>query len=707
MEKERSAAIVGAGYIAEFHVAAARAVPGVTVRAVCDVDLERAKRFAAAAGIDRAYGSLRELLEAEKVDVVHVLTPPNRHVSPAEEALSAGVDVLVEKPLAHSVEACRALRRLAAERGRALGTSHNFLYYEAYQRLVADLREGRFGRLDQIDIVWNKELGQLSGGPFGAWMLAEPRNILFEVAPHSFAHCHNLVGELDSLEAHPFDPVTLPGGRRFFRRWEILGWRDATSVRIRLSFVEGYPESYIHVRGSVASATVDFETSTYVVHEHTPHLLDVDRYLDVTTSAGDSFVQATRTLAKFVMGKAGVQRTEGSPFGRSIARAVRAFYASLGGPLEEGVSAEMGEAAVALGERVAARAGLDAERAAERVEVPAEAPVVREPKVLVIGGTGFIGRALVRRLVARGHGVRVLARAPSAASELSRLGVELVRGDFLKPESVRAALGGIEEVFHLARGDGKTWEDYLDRDVEPTSRVAELCLEAGVRRLYYASSIAIYDAGVPGASITEETEPVAAMLRANPYARSKAENEARLLELWRRRGLPVVIFRPGIVLGRGSSPRHWGIAAWPYPSVARLYGDGNNELPIVLVEDVAEAMVKAIDVPGIEGESFNLTSPPCITANEYLDELEGRGRIRFRRVPTSPERLYGEAIAKWAVKSLAGTLPRPAYSDWRGRTFASTFDASKARERLGWTPETSRAVLVERGIHAPAEELLR
>ncbi len=629
-------AIVGAGYIARYHLDAARAVPGVTVRAVCDVKHRRAEQFADAAGIDGVYSDLGKLLEAEEINVIHVLTPPHLHVGPVQQALRAGVDVLVEKPMAHSVEACRELSRLAEVNGCAFGTSHNFLYFEAYERLVSDLRQGRLGRIDQVDIVWNKEFGQLSSGPFGAWALKAPRNILFEVAPHSFAHCQHLVGDLDALEAHPFDAVTLPSGARFFRRWEIMGWAGATSVRIRFSFIDGYPEHYVHVRGSVASASVDFERSTYVVHEHSPHLLDVDRFIDVTSSAKDTAAQATGTLAKFVLAKAGVRKTEGNPFCRSIARAVRAFYDSRSGPLDEGVSPEMGEAAVRLAERVATAAQPSVRESVAEPGSAAPEPAKREPSVLVIGGTGFIGRALVRRLVEQGYGVRVLARDPSNASDLAGLGVELVRGDFLDEESIRAALAGIDQVFHLARGSGNAWEEYLKYDVEPTRRLAEVCLELGVKRFYYASSIAIYEAGTPGASITEETKPVRSMLRANVYARSKAENEAQLLELWRSSRLPAVIFRPGIVLGKGGSPRHWGVAAWPYSSIARLYGRGNNPLPIVLVEDVADAMVKAMDVRGIEGESFNLMSDPCITANEYLDEFEQRANIKLRRVSASP-----------------------------------------------------------------------
>ncbi len=106
------------------------------------------------------------MLEAESIDVVHVTTPPHVHAGPVEQALRAGVDVLVEEADgAHSSELCRKLAQVAKQEGRAFGTSHNFLYYEAHERLVSDLRAGRLGQIDQVDIVWNKELGQLRRAP--------------------------------------------------------------------------------------------------------------------------------------------------------------------------------------------------------------------------------------------------------------------------------------------------------------------------------------------------------------------------------------------------------------------------------------------------------------------------------------------------------------------------------------------------------------
>lgn len=699
-------ALLGAGYISDYHYSALRLLPNVEVRAICDLNLTLAQQFATAKGISKVYGDLGEMLSQEHLDVVHILTPPHVHFPTACQALQAGVDALIEKPLCHTVAHCQELRQRAEAAGRVIGVSHNFLYFPVYEKLALDLRSGRLGQIDQVDIVWNKELGQLKGGPFGAWMLQTPKNILFEVAPHSFAHLVHLLGQPDCLSVDVRDKVELPKGLEFYRRWEIRGWKGNTSIRLRFSFIDGYSEHYIHVRGTNAAARVDFENNTYVCQEHTPYLLDLDRFANVATTARESILQAGGTLANAVLSKMRLSKAAG-PFQYSIARTVESFYNGREAKLDERIAPEIGEAAVALAEWVARETDVPMPEKTLSGPTALVEPSAQKSTVLVLGGTGFIGRALVRRLRQEGYGVRILARNPSSCPpELQNLQVEIVKGDFTAPNAVEAALDGIDYVYHLARGNGKTWSEFLKSDVEPTRKVGELCLKQGVKRLFYASSIAIYYAGKNAASITEETEPNAGIMRAAPYARSKVENERSLLELHRQKGLPLVIFRPGVVLGSGGSPYHWGIAAWPYSSVCSLYGDGNNPLPLVLVDDVADAMVRAINVPGIEGESYNLTSTACITANEYLDEFEHKAGIKLRRVPTAAWRVYISALAKWAIKSI-GRDPNaafPSYADYEGRSFAALFESSKAERQLGWCPVKDRETLIRQGIHIPVEE---
>ena len=154
----------------------------------------------------KAYGSLEELLAAEKLDAVHILLPPDRHFEAARSLLEAGIDVFLEKPMCDHAADCERLVRLAAERGVRLGVGHNFLFAEPYEQLRRDLRGGLLGRLDDVTITWHRPLPQATHGPFDTWMLRDPRNILIEIGSHSAAHMLDLVGEPDEMHVHAVEP---------------------------------------------------------------------------------------------------------------------------------------------------------------------------------------------------------------------------------------------------------------------------------------------------------------------------------------------------------------------------------------------------------------------------------------------------------------------------------------------------------------------
>ena len=322
------------------------------------------------------------------------------------------------------------------------------------------------------------------------------------------------------------------------------------------------------------------------------------------------------------------------------------------------------------------------------------------PTVLVLGGTGFIGRALIKRLRQDGLAVRALVRDTTGqAALLAHQGIELATGDFTDPRSVGAALDGIQHVFHLARGAGSTWDDYLRLDVEPTRRLAELCCARGIG-LYYTSSIAIYDGGRAGDVITESTPPSGQAMRINLYARAKVANERLLAEMHRKRGLNVVVFRPGIVIGAGGSPYHPGVGAWPSSSLCHPWGDGRQRLPFVLVDDCADAMVRALHQSGIAGESFNLVGDPCLSGHEYLDALERIAGTRIRRVRMPTWWLFARSAAKWGLQTLAHAPERrmPSYRYIEGLSCRASYKPDLAKQRLEWTPAADATLLIERGI---------
>ena len=507
---------------------------------------------------------------------------------------------------------------------------------------------------------------------------------------------------------HPWDPVELPRGLRFYRRWEIIAWKGTTSVRVRLSFVDGYPEHYIHVRGSQSVARADFETNTYVCLDHTPHLLDVDRFLTVRDGV-EGRRRAGRRHAR------GLRAHEDGheQGGRALPAQHRAHRRSV-------LRRASRRSRCARGRRHRRGGGrarrVDREGSeSPRADREGDAPPRRDHDPTHDGPSPEgarhrrhgVHRACARPQAARRRPGRATAR-PRSEHRTRRICSGRTSTSCAATSPISSAsprhCPASSVVYHLARGNGNTWPEFQKYDVAPTKALAELCLQHEVGRFIYTSSIALYNAGKGVGTITEDTPPGRRVT--DPYARSKVENEANLFALHREKGFPVVILRPGIVLGRGGTPAALGRGGWPYPSVARLWGEGNNKLPIVLVDDCVDAMVRAMTMPGIDGRSYNLVGPPLLTANEYLDELEARAGIKLRRVPTSSWQYYGEALAKWAIKKV-GRDPnarRPTFADWDGRTFAATLDGGRAEAELGWRPCRDRDALVRDGIWGPTDE---
>lgn len=718
--------LLGTGYIASWHADALKAVKGATLSAVCDRNIALARSFASKCKLpeDRAFASVEAMLSAPgpKLDVVHVLLPPEHHAPAAEALIDAGVHVFLEKPMGVSAAECAGLVAKAEAKGVALAVNHNFLFAPAYERLRADVRSGRIGRLDRIDLTWHRPLGQLQGGPFDIWMLRDPANILLEIGPHLVSALLDLAGdrgrELEPMTARAGNPATLPGGGTFYRRWQVDAGGDALAASLSLAFGPGFDEHAARARGALAVGAADLERDVYVLREHTPAGMDADRYRRSLAEAGALKAQARRTLASYALSKFKIVKV-GSPYGASMVGAMRRLYEDLaaGRPVDRRLSGAFGAEVVATCERLG-REGVEAARAkgpAAVATAPPAAPAVAapssRPEILVLGATGFIGRALVRRLADAGRPVRILARNPGRIpDELRREGVEVAIGDLSRPEDVDRALEGITGVVHLARAMVKQWSEYLEQDVAVTRRLAEACLARGVRRFVYTGTIDSYYAGAKAGTITEETPLDPLIARRNYYARAKATSEAELLEMHRDRGLPLVIARPGIVIGPGGSPFHWGVGMWSYQAVCQLWGDGATPLPLVLVDDVADGLIACLDVPGIEGESFNLCADSGVTARGYIKALDAAAGSAHQVHAVPIRKYYLNDMAKWVVKCAVGHPDRhrrPAYRDWESRSQRARFDCSKARRVLGWKPVDDPEEMLRRGVAEPTAEALR
>jgi len=703
--RRRRVALLGSGYIADWHAQALASVPGVDLVAVCDRVLPKAQALAAKFGIPQVYDSLEKMLAAETLDAVHILLPPDRHFEAACTVIEARADVLLEKPMCDQAQHCDELVQLAAYRRVRLGVGHNFLFAEPYEKLRQDVRTGVLGRIDEVTITWRRPLPQAVHGPFDIWMLRDPRNILIEIGSHSVAHMLDLVGAPDQMRVEPSNPVDLPTGRRFYRRWQVNALKGQTAIELRFNFAAGFSEYTIHVRGSLAAATVDFERNTYTLHQHRAADPDFENYGMLVTQARDLKKQARQTLLNYLKAKLHLTK-RGNPYGASIARAMDAFYNPAG--MDERVDGRTAASVIRLCRQMGALANLPAEEIGP-FERPAAIPAEKAPGILILGATGFIGKELVRQLVAKGRPVRLLVRSMgNLPPQLRSAGVEVHVGDMANAEDLKRAMARVKCVVHLARANVKSWADYRQFEIAATQRVAETALEAGVKRFVYTGTIDSYYAGAKAGVITEATPLDPQIAHRNLYARAKAVSEELLTQMHRERGLPLVIVRPGIVIGRGGSPFHWGVGMWWHEAVCQIWGKGENKLPLVLVEDVARGLIAAMDVPEIQGQSFNLVADPCLTAQEYLDELDRAGGIRVQRLATPVWRFYALDMIKWVVKVAVRHPERrmPSYRDWESRTQRAQFDCSSAKRVLRLNLSKTRENLVENGIEEPLREAL-
>jgi len=389
-----------------------------------------------------------------------------------------------------------------------------------------------------------------------------------------------------------------------------------------------------------------------------------------------------------------------SPYALGFQQSVTAFYAAVttGKPVDprfSGAAASLGIGAIGQ--------TLDLLPPPVSPPVPQPLPTPIAADIAVIGGTGFIGRALTRALVAEGHRVRVLSRG--GANPFADLGqaIEMVPVALTDADGLRRAMARIDTVYHLAKAEEPTWEAYLENDVAVTERIAAAVLAAGVRRLVYTGTIASYDASRADRPITEATG-FGPMDNRNLYARSKALCEARLTDLHRHKGLGLVIARPGIVVGPGGPLQHWGIGRWHGAGAVRIWGDGRNALPFVLVDDVADALVHMAGTPGIEGQSFNLIGDTMLSARDYFSAIHRLTNTRIRVTAGNLTVFYLGDMVKYLLKRHVlrrKGLRAPLLLDWKSRACRSPFRNDRAKEVLGWAPEQDAAAFARRAIIHP------
>jgi predicted dehydrogenase/nucleoside-diphosphate-sugar epimerase len=654
--------LIGAGAISEHHALALARVPNARLIGFVDRDSERARLRAERFGV-KTYASIADAA-ADGANVAHILVPPAAHAAVALECIAHGMHVLVEKPLATSVADCEAIGRAAREKGVVATVGHSLLFDPELATARRLIGAGAIGEIVSVDYIRSSEYPSYSGGPRPPHY-ANPGEPFRDLGVHAVYVLQSLLGEIRS--AAPLfrslggDPLLA------YDEWSCTFDHERGFGTVRLSWNVRPIQSLLIVQGTAGVMRVDLFHMFVSLRRTRPMPKAALRIFNTLTDSLRPLFEMPKNTLLFMLKRR--RQYQG------IHSFVADFYARLARGDGPAITVADGTAAVRWTQAVAS--------AAEQAFVPwnDRHPVGSSCDVLVTGGSGKLGSATVDALLAQGKRVRVLARRPPSLP--LREGLEYVVGDLGDPNDVDRAMRGAASVVHAGAAMTGDWNRFYGATVVGTQNVIAAAERFGVRRVVHVSSLSVVDwAGSDGRSGIDESAPYepCAELRGS-YTRAKLESERLVVAAAQAGKINAVILRPGQIFGRRQPVLTAAVCRKVGP-VNLVLGDGRLQLPLVYVDDVVAAIVKALEVEVANGTVVQLVDPARLTQNDVLRICKpGGATIRLPR----PLVFALGRLSEVALGMLGRQSPLGVYR-LRSGLARIDFRSEAARRILGWEP---------------------
>jgi nucleoside-diphosphate-sugar epimerase len=324
-----------------------------------------------------------------------------------------------------------------------------------------------------------------------------------------------------------------------------------------------------------------------------------------------------------------------------------------------------------------------------------------QDRILVTGAAGFVGKRVVEALLSKGfRNVRCLVRSERGLRQLhaaiepyrEEAHIEILHGNLVSPRDCTAATENVAVIYHLAAGAGqKSVPDAYLNSVVATRNLLEAAIQQKcMKRLVNVSSLAVYDVASKRGKVLDETCPVDVHpeVNADAYEFAKVKQDEIVVEYMENRSIPIVIVRPGYVLGPGKRAISGRVGIGTFGRFLHL--GGPNFIPFTYVENCADAIVLAGLKQGIEGEVFNIIDDDLPSSRMFLHEY--KNRVKQFNSLYLPHVVSYVLCWMWERYSIVSDRQLPPvfnrtrwYKYWKRTRYTN----EKVKGTLGWMPKVT------------------
>lgn len=595
-------ALLGCGKMGRNHLRIIESNPRAQIVGVADPSIHASKITGDKGEQIRVYSDPSELLREVSPDVVHVVTPPMTHYTLGALALKAGAHVYIEKPFTLKYSDAESLFTMADEKQLELCAGHQLLYEDPVK--IAEEILPVIGNVIHIESYFSFRPVRRS---------VTFKEQLIDILPHPI---YLLVHFMEKcLGAQMQVPLELRGCD-VSSDGEVRALISRGDMRcVLVVTLRGRPvESYLRIVGNNGSLYLDFVRGT-VTKLLGPGASAIDAVLNPYKQAKQIFVESTKAFARLARSKE--KNYQG------LEAIIDKFYRSIienGNTLQSRYSVlqtvRLCEAISAIMNKATEQNEDAAKKELNYISDRIGCRRVTKGLVVVTGGTGFLGREVVRRLNNSGWAVRVFARTvPPFSQRLS--GVDYHAVD-LAQSIPSNSLEKVSAVVHCAAETAGTYENHMRNTVNATRNLLLACNKSGVTNIIHVSSIAVMKSSQYfGKPIDEQTPVDYDNLARGPYVWAKAEAEVIIRNMVDELDIKVKIIRPGPLVDYNSfeQPGRLGRAIG---SRFIAFGGKRNKLGICSVGLAAEVIEAYVDGFETAPDVLNLLEPEIPTREELL-----------------------------------------------------------------------------------------